>query len=164
MSKVYAVAHAHRENGPNPAHTAEGIAALERISIPDKENITLVVVGTGVRFCEILQVLRGQVPEGAAIKYSPFCGSADGLDPGAQVVLAHGIHADLKRDYIGLDRAAELSAFNPWAFLAGVKSLTDGHVLLCTGGELFLSLGLDKPEKGGLYEIDLKTKKAGKVS
>ena len=150
------ITHGKRNFGVDPKHTTEGIEQIKNLQLPD--NIALVVVGTGKRFQEIYETIRPKI-YGATVKFSPFCGSADGLEADGNVILTNGTLVDLKKDYISLTNAPE--AFDPWGFIASLPENT----LLCAGGELLIALGGKAiNEKGQLYELDPETKTARKIS
>ena len=153
--KRYLITHGLRYIGVNPSHTPEGDTQLSRLQNLTGFNIARVVIGTGIRFQEIYSALideeklSGKIP----VMFSPFCGSADGLDPPNGIVLADGRKCTLGKDYIGL---ADTKAFDPWAFIAEQPEGT----LFLAGGELAAALGIVKPAKAALYELDFTAKKS----
>lgn len=153
---LYLITHGERNNGVDPKMTENGIAQIELLRTLLPKAIALVVVGTGARFQQIYRTLSDSL-QGIAVKYSPFCGSADGLDPGDKIVLIDGTLVN-RSDYLGLIRAP---GFNAWEFL---RSLPDG-TLLCAGSELMISLGLERiNKKGQLFELDPAQKAGRKIS
>lgn len=150
----YLVTHGLRHGGINPSHTIAGYDQIGNLALPET-GVAKVVVGTGIRFQEIYDILKacGQLTGNEPRAYSPFCGSADGLDPPDQVILANGMHCLLGRDYIGL---ADTQAFDAWKFVAEQPEGT----LFCAGGELMTALTGNKGEKGRLYVLDVEAKTA----
>lgn len=144
--KIWLITHGLRHMGANPVHTKEGLEQIRNLPLP--QRTPLAVSGTGARFLEILEIVQEKC-DVQEVKYSPFCGSVDGLENDGNVVLVDGTLVNLKNDYLSLSQPC----FDAWAF---VESLSDGTIL-CAGGELYLALGLDKNIKqyGGLYCIDV---------
>lgn len=153
--KIYLITHGDRSFGPNPTHTKKGIEQLKALQVPG--NVSLVVVGTGDRFQEILKIIDSKLGE-IPIKYSPFCGSADGLEADGNIILVNGKLVNLKNDYVSISNSP---AFNPWEF---IDSFPD-NTLLCAGGELMITLGLKSiNEKGQLYELHPENKMGGRIN
>ena len=154
---IYLVTHGKREGGPNPRMTADGLFQIERLRELLPKNTPLVVVGTGKRFLQVYGVLQPSL-NGAKVEYSPFCGSADGMEPdGKTIPMASGELTE-HDSYLGLVRC---KAFDAWKFL---KDLPNG-TLLCSGGELMMALGLEGVnEKGQLFELDPATQTGRKIS
>lgn len=150
--KRFLITHGLRNGGANPSHTPEGMAQIENVKLP--EGIIKVIIGTGMRFKEIhaYLVFSGHLDVNVPCVYSPFCGSADGLEKGIRVVMVDGNECDLKTEYIGLTHPC----FDAWAFIASQPEGT----LFCAGGELMTALTGSVGEKGQLYELDVVTKKA----
>jgi len=141
---IYLITHGDRNNGPDPTHTAEGLAQIEAIPIPN--GICLIVSGTGKRFLEILEIVRKKLPD-APVKYAPFCGGPEGFQGKDEVVLTDGRTIGYHADYIGISNGP----LDMWSF---IRSLPDG-TLLCAGGALMIGLGLKAiNQKGHLYELD----------
>lgn len=150
----FLITHGERFFGPNPVHKQEGIEQIKDLQIP--ADISLVVIGTGARFKEIYEVIKPHV-DGVPVKYSPFCGSADGLEADYNVILVDGTLVDLKNDYTSLGAPC----FDAWKFVSDLPDRT----LLCAGGELLIALGLKAiNEKGQLYELDPETATGKKIS
>ena len=153
----YLITHGDRFFGPNPGHTSKGIKQIRTLQIPD--DINLVVVGTGIRFQEIYEAIKPQIP-GVPVKYSPFCGSADGLEgpeTDYSIILVNRKLVS-QNNYLGL---IETPGFDAWGFVANLPNRT----LICAGGELLIALGLKAiNEKGQLYELDLSIKDGWKIS
>ena len=121
------------------------------------EDIPLVVVGTGTRFQEIykLKLFQGFLA-GVSVKYSPFCGSPDGLEPNGDVIMAGGALVSLS-DYINV----QSRYFDSWSFICDLPDNT----LLCSGSDLMIALGLKSiNEKGQLFKLDPKTETGEKIS
>lgn len=154
---IYLITHGERNYGINPEHINKGIEQLRKLQIPsDIGSISLVIIGTGARFREIYETIKSQIPN-IPVKYSPFCGSVDGLEANYDIILIDGTTVN-QDDYLGL---VETSGFNAWDFVAGLPHNT----LLCAGGELMIALGLKAiNEKGQLYELDPPTKGGWKIS
>lgn len=153
---VYLVTHGKRNFGVNPSHTFEGIQQIRNLVPPKK--ISLVVIGTGWRFKEIYKTMidRGYLSQDTPVKYSPFCGSADGLEANKDIILVDGTTVSLN-DYISIGS----DCFDAWRFVSNLPDRT----LLCTGGELMTALGLKNiREQGQLFELDPKTKTGKKIS
>ncbi len=139
------ITHAVRKDGALPETTPEGLAQFAKLPHLDGV-VSLIVIGTGVRFMEIYWELikNGQLDPALPIKYSPFCGSADGLDQPDTIVLANGIRCKMA-DYIGF---GSTSAFDTWKF---IDEQPDGTLFLA-GGELMIALGHDvKVPKAALF-------------
>lgn len=149
----YLITHGLRNGGANPVHTIEGRAQISNIVLP--LGISKVVIGTGARFKEIHDYLVacGRLGVNVPCVFSPFCGSADGLEKGTRVVMVDGQECDLATEYIGLTDPA---SFNAWGFIASQPEGT----LFCAGGELMTALTGGVGEKGRLYELDIDTKTA----
>lgn len=148
--KVYLVTHGDCYSGYNPTLTEDGITQIQRISamIPF-QKITLVVMGTGQRFVDTYNALI-TVLASTPVKFSPFCGSADGSKKYGVIAIA-GVMI-LSEDYIGVSSCA---AFDAWKFISSLPADT----LLCSGGELMIALGLgDINKKAQLYELDTETR------
>ena len=142
------VTHGLREAGALPKHTEAGFAQFA--NLPELQGVTKVVIGTGIRFREIYGALttKGKLdPTTVSIAYSPFCGSADGLDPPDTIVLADGTRCSLETSYIGFGNT---KAFDAWVFVA---EQPDG-TLFFAGGELMMALGCEKVPKAALFELD----------
>ena len=153
---VYLVTHGKRNFGVNPSHTRDGILQIEKLVLP--EEVSLVVIGTGWRFKEIYKTMigRGYLSQDTPVKYSPFCGSADGLEANRDVILVNGVTVSLD-NYISL----RSDCFDAWRFISDLPDRT----LLCTGGELMMALGLKSiNEQGQLFELDPKKKEGRKIS
>jgi hypothetical protein len=142
---IHLITHGERNNGVNPGHTIEGIAQINALRLP--EGITQVVIGTGLRFREIYEAVSSQLfPVRGAVRYSPFCGSADALDPDRCVVLADGTRVPLDH-YLGV---GTVPGFDAWAFVSAMPD----NCLLCAGNELLIALGAKAiAARGQLYEI-----------
>ena len=121
---VFLITHGERNFGVNPKHKPEGIEQIRNLQIPD--DISTVVVGTGARFREIYEVIKPQIPS-VPVKFSPFCGSADGLEADYNVILVDGTLVNLKNDYISLGSPC----FDACDFVRNLPPRT----LLCAGGE-----------------------------
>jgi hypothetical protein len=143
---LYLVSHGDRNNGANPIHTEKGIQQIKNLPIPT--DIARFVIGTGNRFHEIWTTTELHHRSGLLAKpifFSPFCGSADGLDPPDTIVMANGSGCKLSTEYLGLD--------SPWFDAWGFVDQPD-RTLFCSGGELLIALGLkDIYKKGCLYEL-----------
>lgn len=151
---AYLITHGERNFGPDPKHKPEGIEQIKNLQIPD--DISVVVIGTGARFREIYDAIKPQLDD-IPVKFSPFCGSADGLEANYDVILVDGTLVDLKNDYISLGSPC----FDAWTFI----NLLPDKALLCAGGELLISLGLKAiNEKGQLYMIDQSIEDGWKIS
>lgn len=151
ITMIYVITHGERAIGPDPLHTEKGIEKIKKLPLP--ENITQVVIGTGRRFVEIYNAFKDKL-NGVPVKFSPFCGSAVSLGEEENIILPDG--TVIKRDdYLSL---YEVPAFNAWEFIRGLPDNT----LLCSGGELLISLGL-KSEKGCLFELDPVNKTGRKI-
>jgi len=153
---VYLVTHGKRIFGIDPSHTSKGIKQIENLILP--REISLVVIGTGTRFQEIYEAMidRGHLRKDTSVKYSPFCGSADGLEANKDVILVINVTVSLD-NYISIGS----SCFDAWRFISDLPDRT----LLCAGGELMMALGLkDINEKGQLFELDPINKKGRKIS
>ncbi|MBU2545501.1 hypothetical protein KKC65_03585 [Patescibacteria group bacterium] len=152
---VYLVTHGERLFGVNPSHTYDGILQIEKLVL--REEISLVVIGTGARFREIYNTMinRGHLQQDTPVKYSPFCGSADGLEANKDVILIDGTTVSLD-DYISIGS----NCFNAWKFISSLPDKT----LLCAGGELMTALELANiNKKGHLYELDPEAKTGKKI-
>lgn len=156
---VYLVTHGERNFGVNPSHTCDGILQIEKLVLPKK--VSLVVIGTGWRFKEIYKIMIGRgylgyLSQNIPVKYSPFCGSVDGLEANKDVILTDGTTVSLD-DYISIGS----DCFDPWRFISDLPD----NALLCAGGELMMALGLKKiNEKGQLFELDPKTETGKKIN
>lgn len=144
MKTLYLVSHGERENGTDPKHTENGIQQINNLPIP---NITIIVAGTGKRFQESAFIILSSPHEcSIPLFFSPFCGSADGLDPPDDIVMANGTRCQLSTEYIGLD--------SPWFDAWGFVNSQPDRTLFCAGGELLIALGLKSIyKKGCLYEL-----------
>lgn len=151
---AFLITHGDRIYGPDPGHTVPGIKKIQNLSIPI--GVNMVVMGTGKRFREIYTAIKCQIPR-ASLKYSAFCGSADGLEENGQIVFADGTLVD-DEDCLGLVRS---KSFDAWKFIQECIELGHGQdVLLCAGGELMIALGLEHiNKKGHLYQLKPETKK-----
>jgi len=152
---VYLITHGERDFGVNPSHTRKGISQIEELVLP--EEISLVIVGTGARFQEIYTAMInvGCLSIDIPTRYSPFCGSADGLEANGKVIMVDGTTVSLD-DYIGI----RSDCFDAWRFISSFPDNT----LLCAGGELMTALELsDINKKGRLYELDPETKTGKKI-
>jgi hypothetical protein len=151
---IHLVTHGERFFGVNPEHSCGGIRQIEKLVL--EEEPSLVVIGTGARFIEIYNTMieQGNLRKNTPVKYSPFCGSADGLEANKDVILADGTTVSLN-DYINIGS----DCFDAWGF---ISSLPD-NTLLCAGGELMSALNF-KSEKGQLYELDPETQAIKKIS
>lgn len=142
--KVHLITHGERNNGPNPGHTPLGFEQIQGLELPI--GITQVGIGTGRRFQEIYDTICNQLPDGTSHFYSPFCGSANGIEPDGQIILVNGKLVD-EKNYLNLIRS---KSFNAWEF---INELANG-TLLCAGGELIIALGLKTiNQKGHLYKL-----------
>jgi len=140
---IYLITHGDRGKGPDPGHTPEGLAQIERLSLP--EGIQFIVTGTGRRFLEMLRIVQSKLP-GVPVRYSPFCGGPEGWEGENKIIFPDGTIVDYS-DYIGVSN----SPLDMWDF---VKALP-GRTILCAGGALMSGLGLKEiSEKGRLYELD----------
>lgn len=148
------ITHGDRGFGSNPKHSEMGIDQIKNLTLPEK--IDLIVIGTGKRFQEIYQFIQDKLSR-IPVKYSPFCGSADGLEADYRIILVDGTL--LKDDeYLGM---INVPAFDAWKFIADLPDNT----LLCAGGELLIALGGKTiNQKGQLYELDCEKKVAKKIS
>ena len=145
------ITHGDRYFGPDPVHTPEGIGQI-RALITKILSITVstIICGTGKRFQEVMKIVIGYY-ENIPIKFSPLCGSADGLEKDNTVVLTNGTFV-AQEDYMGI---IGNPAIDIWKFIG---SLPD-NALLCAGGELMIALGFKTlNQKGHLYEIDSATR------
>lgn len=143
MKKMYLVTYGRRYFGVNPVHTVIGLEQIRNLELPPK--IDLIISGTGNMFIEIMEIISHKFP-GASVVYSPFCGSADGLEFDGKGILANGRKVDLDTEYIGLTD----QFFNAWTFIDRFPSNT----LFCAGGELMIALGLKNINtKGALYQL-----------
>jgi len=152
---VYLITHGERNFGVNPSHTDEGIQQIGNLVLPEK--ISLVVIGTGKRFQQIycMMINSEYLQQDTPIKYSPFCGSVDGLEADKDVILASGITVSLD-NYISIGS----NCFDAWKFVSDLPDRT----LLCAGGELIIALGLKSiKEKGCLYELNPEAKTGKKI-
>ncbi|MFA6503131.1 MAG: hypothetical protein WCT45_02655 [Candidatus Paceibacterota bacterium] len=142
----YLITHGLRDSGVLPQHTEAGIAQFA--NLPKMDGVAKVVVGTGIRFMEIYRTLvaNGQLAASTPVVYSPFCGSADGLDPPDTILMADGSVCKLD-DYIGFGNT---KAFDPWVFIAEQPVGT----LFCAGGELMMALGCQKVPKAALFGLN----------
>ena len=153
---VYLVTHGKRKFGVNPSHTPEGIQQIQKLTLPNK--ISLVVIGTGVRFQQIYcrMINAEHLRQNTPVRYSPFCGSADGLEANRDVIMVDGRTVSLD-DYISIGS----DCFDAWKFVSDLPDRT----LLCAGGELMMALGLkDINEKGELFELNPEKKEGRKIS
>ncbi len=153
---VYLVTHGERNFGMNPSHTSDGIQQIKKLVLG--EEISLVVIGTGRRFQEVYDTMisQGHLRRDIPIKYSPFCGSADGLEANKEVILVINVTVSLDC-YISIGS----DCFDAWRFISDLPD----NALLCAGGELMIALGLKKiNEKGQLFELDPKTETGKKIS
>lgn len=138
------ITHGLRHSGTNPTHTAKGLEQLWALELPYRP--AFVLVGTGARFREMYGVLWSKWLIGVPMKFSSFCGSADGFDAPDTIVLADGETCKLE-DYMGL---ANTPGFDAWAFVGSQPADT----LFLAGGELVTALGIAKPAKGVIYQVD----------
>lgn len=147
MKTLYLVSHGERKNGANPKHTGKGLEQIRNLPIPT--DVTRFVVGTGNRFHElwlIIEVYHNLNSLYKPLLFSPFCGSADGLDPPDTIVMANGAACQIGTEYLGL----ESPWFDAWGFVGSQPDRT----LFCAGGELLIALGLKSIyKKGCLYEL-----------
>lgn len=155
---VYLITHGKRDFGLDPRHTREGAGQIRDLAhklerLP--REISLVIIGTGIRFYQIYRILIS-ILGGIPIKFSPFCGSADGLEADGKIITVDN-RTVIPDDYIGLIGS---SCFNAWEFVSNLPN----NALLCSGGELLIALGQEKIyKKGQLYELDPETKTAKKI-
>ena len=152
---IYLITHGERDFGVNPSHTDEGMQQIGNLTLPEKTS--LVVIGTGKRFQQIycMMINSEHLQQDTPVKYSPFCGSADGLEANRDIIMVDGTTVSLD-DYISIGG----DCFDAWRF---ISSLPD-NALLCAGGELMIALGLkDINEKGCLYELNPKDKTGKKI-
>lgn len=156
MAKLL-ITHGKRYFGFNPTHTPEGIEQIRLLGDKLPENgISLVVVGTGLRFHEIHETLEPWLGD-TEKKFSPFCGSCDGLEADGRIILFDGTTVP-EEEYISLINS---SCFDPWKF---IEDFPEG-TLFCAGGELMVALGLKEiNEKGQLFKLDPATKTGRKIS
>ena len=153
--KLFAITHAEKNSGTNPSLTEKGKADIKTVAerLPWSE-IRDVVVGTGVRFNNILEmiiVLLGN-PNFDSVRYSPLVGSADSgkkSETGFEVILADGSLVGIG-DYIGL---AGTPGVDLWVWM---KSLSP-NTLLCTGREFVGALGVKDAQMAQVYVIDTDT-------
>lgn len=130
------ITHGNRFFGPNPGHTEEGFGQIRKVAQQLPATLPLFVVGTSRRFNEIYETVVQVKPELAAIPriWSPFCGSADGLEADRKtVILSDSTLLDLDTEYDGLFE----HCFLPWVF---IRQYPEGTVF-CAGGELLIALG-----------------------
>lgn len=144
MKTLYLVSHGERKNGANPKHKKGGLEQIQNLPIPI--DIARFIVGTGNRFHEVFKTIR-RFRRGLYVPvfFSPFCGSADGLDPDDTIVMANGGRC-LNTKYLGLD--------SPWFDAWGLVNSHPDRTLFVAGGELMIALGLKSIyKKGCLYEL-----------
>jgi hypothetical protein len=152
MKKVYIITHGDNMLGANLGHTKEGLNQIKALPIP--KEISLVVIGTGVRQREIYTIHEEKLVN-VPVKVSPFCGSTDSFSQDKKFVLADGTLVE-QEDYIGIKCP---DVFDAWKFIEYLPDRT----LLCSSGELFNALSLGNSttyRKGGMYEINAVKKTA----
>lgn len=146
--QVYLITHGERMHGFDPTHTGLGLSQIGNIRLP--LNICLIICGTGRRFTQILRIVKRKLPH-TAVKYSPFCGSGEGIEEnGTRVLSDNTIVAS--PDFLGITKGI----IDMWQVVAFFKRFcTDGNMLICAGGELMVALGLGEiNQKGHLYRLD----------
>ncbi len=152
---VYLITHGERYFGLDPSLNEKGIEQVSELCQKVPKNISIVVIGTGKRFYQIYCILKTRLME-KPIKFSPFCGSADGLEADGKIITVEN-NTVVQDDYIGL---IGNDCFDAWKFISSLPN----NALLCSGGELLIALGLKNiREKGQIYELDPKTQTGRKI-
>jgi hypothetical protein len=145
----YLITNGFRDLGYNPKHTAGGKKQIQSLVTAVPDNISRIVMGTGVSFVEICEILiaTGRIRSDIPKIFSPFCGTADGLRKDGMIITCGDIPVK-NETYHG---PAKSPAFDSWKFI----SCFPRNTLFCANCELLIALNSKATSKEGcLYQID----------